>query len=278
MTSADRETNHDMTHHDIAFLLADAADEVEIGTAPTQALIRGGRRRKTRRWAVAAGTALVVAGSTGALAMTGVPGGGHAVAPMATQPPVNSSSPQVFQPHGRAMLATGTDGDKEWRVTIDVWPAPVNAADAQAMMNAMAEYGETPTGVTTAAELVGKSAYFVHRGTGQNGIGWEHLTLHALTGKGDTMSGGDIEAVAVPLDPAATDGPERLVIGHVAKTAQEVTCTWKDGTKTVVRRAPADGDINSDEMAIRIPDGSPYGWFVCLAPKGTAYKSVEVTK
>ncbi|MGW0580704.1 hypothetical protein ACWD25_33225, partial [Streptomyces sp. NPDC002920] len=67
--SADRENheekNHEMTHHDIALLLADAADEVEIGIAPTQALIRGGRRRKARRWAVGAGVALVVAGSTG---------------------------------------------------------------------------------------------------------------------------------------------------------------------------------------------------------------------
>ncbi|MDQ0683441.1 hypothetical protein QFZ56_002404 [Streptomyces achromogenes] len=38
---AERETNHDMAAHDIAFLLAAAADEVEIGIAPTQALIRG---------------------------------------------------------------------------------------------------------------------------------------------------------------------------------------------------------------------------------------------
>ncbi|MFD0445221.1 hypothetical protein ACFQ10_26725 [Streptomyces indonesiensis] len=50
-----------MTQHDIALLLADAADEVKIGIAPAQALIRGGRRRKARRWAVVATTTLVVA-------------------------------------------------------------------------------------------------------------------------------------------------------------------------------------------------------------------------
>ena len=67
--SGDRETNHDMTydeaHADIALLLADAADEVEVGAAPYQAVVRGGRRRKTRRWAVAAVAAAVIAGSTG---------------------------------------------------------------------------------------------------------------------------------------------------------------------------------------------------------------------
>ncbi|CAM5602706.1 hypothetical protein SGLAM104S_07066 [Streptomyces glaucescens] len=50
---ANRETEHDMSHTDIAFLLAEAADEVEIGIAPYQSVLRGGRRRRARRWAVA---------------------------------------------------------------------------------------------------------------------------------------------------------------------------------------------------------------------------------
>ena len=40
--SADRETNQTMTDRDIALLLADAADEVEIGTKP------GGRGSRLR--------------------------------------------------------------------------------------------------------------------------------------------------------------------------------------------------------------------------------------
>ncbi|WP_393099189.1 hypothetical protein [Streptomyces sp. LN325] len=40
--NADRESDHDMTHGDIAVLLATAADEVRIGPAPCQALVRGG--------------------------------------------------------------------------------------------------------------------------------------------------------------------------------------------------------------------------------------------
>lgn len=71
--NANRETNNGMaTDTDIAFLLAEAADEVEIGIAPYQAVLRGGRRRKARRWAIAAAAALVVAGSTGTLALAGV--------------------------------------------------------------------------------------------------------------------------------------------------------------------------------------------------------------
>ncbi|MFI7497469.1 hypothetical protein ACIBVL_02965 [Streptomyces sp. NPDC049687] len=274
--SADRETNHDMTQHDIALLLADAADEVEIGIAPTQALIRGGRRRKARRWAVAAATALVVTGSTGALALTGLPGHEDRAAPPATQPAV-TGTPTPFQPQGRTTLATGTDGGEEWRVTLDVWPAPVDVQDARSLMNAMAEYGEAPAGVNTPADLVGRSAYFVHRGTGENSIGWEHLTLQGLTAKGDSMSGQDVDAVAVPLAPAGGK-PDRLVIGYVAKSVQRVTCAWKDGTTTEVRRVPADADIKSDDLTIRTIEDSPYNWFVCLAPQGTEYKSAEVTQ
>ncbi|WP_392968008.1 hypothetical protein [Streptomyces sp. LN245] len=58
MMSANRETHHDMaTDADIAFLLARAADEVEIGMAPYQAVVRGGaarhaagRRRRRSPW------------------------------------------------------------------------------------------------------------------------------------------------------------------------------------------------------------------------------------
>ncbi|MFI1703297.1 hypothetical protein [Streptomyces griseoruber] len=275
--SADRETDHPMAQHDIALLLADAADEVEIGIAPTQALIRGGRRRKARRWAVAAATTLVVTGSTGALAMTGLPGadGGDRGAPTATRPTLTASPPPLRPPTG-VTLATGTDAGAPWHVTLDVWPAPVDVEDARSSMNAMVRYDETP-GVNTPEELVGRSAWFVHRGTTtKDGVDQEHLTLQGLTGRDDTMSGKDIDAVAVPLSPFA-EGPERLVIGHVAKTARQVTCTWKDGTTTKIDKAPVHTGADSDGLTLRTADGSPYHWFVCLAPTGTEYQSAEVT-
>jgi hypothetical protein len=244
VTSADRERNHDMTHRDIALLLAEAADEVEIGIAPTQAVIRGGRRRRARRWRVAAATAMVVAGSTGALAVTGLPGGQGHVEPAATRPPATGTQNE-FEPAGAALLATGTDAGRPWSVSIDVWPAPRDATEARAMLNAMRHYGENPTDIRTPSELVGKSAYFVRRSVGvTRALGG--IMSEGTTTKADTMSGTDIEAAVVPLDPHFS-GPDRLVVGHVAKTAQRVTCTWKDGSTTEVGRAPANGDINSDE-------------------------------
>ncbi|MFF3331157.1 hypothetical protein ACFYWX_16575 [Streptomyces sp. NPDC002888] len=270
--NADRETNHDMTHHDIALLLADAADEVEIGIAPTQAVIRGGRRRRARRWAVAAATAVVVAGSTGALALSGLPGGHeHGVTPAGPGP---SGSPKLDGPQSTTLLATGTDGGKEWNVSIDVWAAPRDEEEAQAELDAMVQYDDMPGDVRKAADLVGKGAYFVHRSYGEDVE--RKRTMEDVVTKSSGMSGRDLQAGMLPLelDP---NGPERLVVGSVAKTAQEVTCAWKDGTKTEVRRASEKDVVNSDEFVIRSVEGLPFDWFVCLAPKGTVYKDVKVT-
>ncbi|MCX4739495.1 hypothetical protein [Streptomyces antibioticus] len=262
-----------MTRHDIALLLADAADEVEIGIAPTQALIRGGRRRKARRWAVAAAATLVVAGSTGALAVTGLSDDEDRTLP-AVRPTV-PETPNAVEPRG-GILATGTDEGRRWTVSIDSWRAPKDTADARSVLDAMAEYREYPADVSTAADLVGKIAYFVYHTT-DDAVGEDSqstLIAQNLVPEGDTLSGTDVEAAAVPLFPE--DGSQRLVVGHVAKTARQVTCAWKDGTTTTIERAVSD-DINHNETLIRDPEGSPYSWFVCLAPRGTAYQSVEVT-
>jgi hypothetical protein len=271
--SADRE-NHDMTHSDIALLLADATDEVEIGTAPCQAVIRGGRRRRARRWAVAGATALVLASSSATLAVAGLPGGGgERVSPPATQPST-TGVPNVFQPHNTRLLATGTDQGTQWSVSLDIWPAPRDETEARAQLNAMKEYGETPTDARTPAELVGKTAYFLRRSVGAEDLGAP--MMNSLTTKADAMSGTDLVSVAVPVSPAS-DGPDRLVIGHVAKGTRQVTCTWKNGTKTEVDRAPG-ADVNSDQLSIRSIEGAMDDWFVCLAPAGTEYESAEVTE
>ncbi|WP_107122636.1 hypothetical protein [Streptomyces dysideae] len=269
--SADRETNQNMTNTDITLLLADAADEVEIGIAPYQAVMRGGRRRRARRWAVAAATALVLAGSSATLAVAGLPGGdGNRGASVATRPP--TATPGVLLPQDRSLLAVGTDQGREWQVSVDVWPAPRDESQARASLNAMERYGETPVDIDTPAELVGKIAYFVTRGVG--GTLFAPTSQNVVT-EADALSGKDIEAVAVPLEPGS-DGPQRLVVGHVAKTALQVTCIWKDGTTTEVHRARS-SDVNSDEFVIRSPEGSPFDWFVCLAPEGTEYASAKVT-
>ncbi|WP_208614528.1 hypothetical protein [Streptomyces regalis] len=276
--SADRETNHGMTSHDmtntdIAFLLADAADEVEIGIAPYDAVLRGGRRRRARRWALATATALALVGSAGTLAMAGLPGGdGSRGSHMATQPS-SAEDRHVYVPQ-RSTIATGNDHGKEWWITIDVWGAPRDAAEAQAQWAAMATYGDRPVGKPS--ELIGRKAFFVARTYGA-GAEPQITMLDVFTHGDSNMSGSDIETASLPLDPGS-EGPNRLVIGQVGKTARTVTCTWKDGTMTDVRRVPAGYDINTDDQVIRPVDGSPVNWFVCVAPDDTVAKEAYVSE
>jgi hypothetical protein len=278
--SADRETNHhmthsDVTHSDIALLLADAADEVEVGIAPYQAVVRGGRRRKARRWAVAAAAALVIAGSTGSLALAGaLDGDGGRAAPAATQS-AKAEERQLYEPR-RTTLATGRDQGKEWRVVIDVWEAPKDEVEAQSQLAAMALYGSNPAGVRTAQDLVGKGWVFVNLTVGD---GDSSTVVQGAVEKGDAMSGTDLQAYSTPLEaPDGSDSadPSRtLVIGKVAPTAQQVVCTWDNGKATVLDQAPQDAETSTDTLSIRPVDGSQPSWFVCLSPKGVGYESAE---
>lgn len=263
--STDRETSHDMSDSDIALLLADAADEVEIGIAPYQAVLRGGRRRRARRWAVAAATALVLAGSSATLAVAGLPGGDGGQ--VATQPlvPADADPSRVLQ----TTLATGTDQGTKWRVLIDVWSAPRDEKQAEAQRAAMALRGETPPDAHDASDLIGKITYFVHRDYG----GKSTKVMENTVPKTDRLTGTDLMSGSLPLEPGGTKDV-RLVIGYVAKTAQRVNCTWTNETATVVEKAGS--ETGTDVLAIRSAEGSPYNWFVCLAPKGSEYETAEV--
>ncbi|MFI2038825.1 hypothetical protein ACH470_29865 [Streptomyces bottropensis] len=273
--SGDRERNHDMpydeAHTDIALLLADAADEVEVGAAPYQAVLRGGRRRKTRRWAVAAAAAAVIAGSTGTtLALAGGMGDGHGAGQVAARP---SAGTAKQSPDRRVTtLARGTDHGTKWKVDAAVWTSPKTTAKARAQLAEMALYGEEPVKVDKASDLVGESWFFMHLTVG----GKPSTVVLRLFKKDDVVAIKHLEAYPGPLDTDdRVDAPQRLVIGQVARTVQEVTCTWDDGTKTRVERAPAGaGDFKN---LIREVDGSPKDWFVCLGPDGVNYKKAEVT-
>lgn len=275
--SADRETNQTMTDRDIALLLADAADEVEIGIAPYQAVIRGGRRRRARRWALATAAALVITGTSGTLALAGLrDGNGIEVSPAVTQRATEPSTPEerhVYEPQ-ETVIGTGDVGGKEWWVTVDEWGAPRDEGEAWAQLQRMKAYGEVPVDVSESSQLVGKSSFFTRRSIGDGKP--DILTQNSVDTK-DIMAGTDLESVALSLDPKHTT-PQRLVIGHVARTAQEVTCSWKDGRSTVARRVAEGADVNSDESAIRPVAGSSSNWFVCIGPEGTTFDSVKVTK
>ncbi|WP_229911170.1 hypothetical protein [Streptomyces aurantiogriseus] len=255
-----------MTHHDITFLLAEAADEVEIGTAPTQALIRGGRRRRARRWAVAAAAALVVAGSTGALAVGGLPGGedrGTSV----------SARPGVLAPQ-RTLLAEGVDHGQEWRLTIDVWAPPRDDEEAREQLAAMAELDEKPLDVREASSLVGKLSFFVKHTYGELQTGISQMTVETAR---DVFTGTDRDWGESSLNPSTDELDRPLVIGRAARTAEQVTCTWQDGSTTEAR-TPSKQSTGGDESVLRHPAGLPYAFFVCVGPEEVRLKSAEVTK
>ncbi|MFC8515629.1 hypothetical protein [Streptomyces sp. NPDC057257] len=264
-----------MTQTDIALLLADAADEVEIGIAPVEAVLRGGRRRRTRRWAVTAVTAAVIAGSTGSLAAAGLlhGGGDRDGTSRVAAPPTASTARHVDEPRVSA-LALGMDHGKQWEVDVQVWEAPRDKGEAEAQYAAMALYGLSPADTSQSSDLVGRTSYFVTRTYGD--AERPKTVMFDTVKDWGPLAGTDLESAAVPL--SGSGGAQRLVIGQVAKTAREVTCTWKDGTSTVVRPTTDPGSVNMDELDIRPADGSPVNWFVCLAPKDTSYKSAEVTK
>ncbi|WP_181387416.1 hypothetical protein [Streptomyces sp. Act143] len=274
--SADRETSQDMTNSDITLLLAEATDDVEIGIAPYEAVIRGGRRRKARRWAVAAVTALVIAGSSATLAVAGLPGGGGTVTPPATRAPATTRA-DLFAPQ-RTTLATGIEDGKEWRVVIDVWAAPWTEDQAAGQLAAMGEAGDVPSGVTKATELIGKSSYvtFLSNGDGDDRGERRGVYEDAFEETDDPMRGTDVESATIPFR-TTDEHVQRLVVGMVGKDAEQVTCTWRNGTRTKVDRPAENTDVSTDRPTIRTAEGSPVDWFVCLAPKGTEYQAADVT-
>ncbi|MEU9138407.1 hypothetical protein AB0D33_21020 [Streptomyces sp. NPDC048404] len=284
MMSANRETDHDMaTDADIAVLLARAADEVEIGAAPYQAVVRGGRRRRARRWATVAAAALVVAaGSAGTLALAGGTGGndgGRRVVPAATGP----STPErrhVYEPQATT-VARGTEPGREWSVEVIVWGAPRNETEARYQWARMSEDALKPTGTQVSSDLIGKGWVFVRLLVGDDS---PETVLDGPVDKGDSLSGKDIEAALVPLRGGRTGtagAPGLLVIGKVATTVREVTCTWDDGTTIKAGKAAPGTDLGSSyEDLIRPVDGSRPNWFVCVAPdaKHVGSGSAKVTK
>ncbi|MFE0382891.1 hypothetical protein ACFW1F_02225 [Streptomyces bungoensis] len=274
MTSADRE-NHEMTQSDIAFLLADATDEVEIGIAPVQQVMRAGRRRRARRWAVAAVTAAVVAGATGAaLAFPELPGGHGNRQGYVAKPPSPPQARHVYDPQ-RTELARGTYRGKEWHVAVQVWGAPRDEAEADRQFDAMAALGLEPAEARKPADLIGKVSFFATRGWDDNR---PQQVMFNTAKDFEDFTGTDLEAAATRLGSGG-ESSGRLVIGMVAKTARQVTCHWKDGTVTVAEPADGFSAQGTTGSAIRPVAGfRTANWFVCTAPAGTSYSAAEVTK
>ncbi|WP_241741035.1 hypothetical protein [Streptomyces sp. L2] len=259
-----------MKQTDIALLLADAAEDVEIGIAPVDAVVRGGRRRRARRWAVVAATAVVLAGSTGAtLAVTGLPG--RNTADEASRG-ASVEERHVYEPW-ITHIAVGKYEGKGWGVGIKVWGPPRNRAEAVKQVKALAEWGLVPAGTGSPSDLIGKTSYYVTSHYDQQGIRtvtWDTVAMPHL-------KGADLRAFPAPL--TADSGPSRLVVGQVATSAKQVTCHWKDGRSTVGNLLPDNTPNDLTQAQIKSVYGFPgANWFACVAPGDTTYKSAEVTK
>ncbi|MFE5141692.1 hypothetical protein ACFRDV_29205 [Streptomyces fagopyri] len=204
--------------------------------------------------------------------------GAKRVEPAATRPPLNDER-HLYEPWS-SDLARGTDHGKKWKVVVYVYGAPRDRTEAQRQLRAITEsgFGHPEAAPPTAAGLVGRSPYFVR------------LTLDGRTStemlgvfdKHGTLSGRDLRSAVLPLEIRGTTprgSGERLVIGRVPRTAQEVTRTWDDATTTkVYRPAPGTGIVGDFEDLIRPADGSPSDWFVRLGPEGRTVEAAAVTK
>lgn len=181
MTGVDG-TGRDTAQERIAALLVDTAHEVETGVAPVDAVVRAGRRRRARRRTVTAVAAVVLAGTTGTLALTSLPGANDSSAPAKPAP---AEERHVFLPQ-ISQVAVGTSGGERWAVNVQVWPAPHDRAEAVKQTEAMADWGLTPATSGDPADLVGRTSYFVIRFYGPEGATNDELT-HRLVDS-DTTS------------------------------------------------------------------------------------------
>ncbi|WKX21088.1 hypothetical protein [Streptomyces sp. HUAS CX7] len=260
----------------IAALLADTANGLETGAAPVDAVVRAGRRHRARRRTATAVAAVVLAGTTGTLALT-MPGGNDRSAPAKPAP---ADERRVFLPQ-ISQVAFGTSGDVRWGVNVQVWSAPRDKAEAVKQTEAMADWGLTPATSGSPSDLVGRTSYFVIRAYGPQNATNDELTTR-LVDSGSTSrlpwpKGTEVEALPQPL--TGKDGPNRLVVGTVPTTAKQVACHWKDGSTTLADRAPDNAPLRPTKAVIRsVRDFPTANWFVCTSPGAAAYESAEVTE
>ncbi|MFC7994533.1 hypothetical protein ACFUVQ_00135 [Streptomyces rochei] len=189
-------------------------------------IVHAGRRRRARRRTAAAIAAVVLAGTTGTLGLTSLPGENASGVPAKPAPATERRGflPQITQ------AAFGTSGGGTWGVNVQVGSAPNNRAEAVEQTKAMADWGLTPATPGNPSDLIGRTSYFVIRAYGPEGSTGDELTRRLVasdtTNKLPWPQGTAIEAMPQPL--TGQDGPHRLVVGTVPTTAKQVACHWQD--------------------------------------------------
>lgn len=263
----------DTARQDIGLLMAAVADEVVIGPPPCGAIVRGGRRRRARRLAVAVTSALLIAGTAGTtLALTGATGerperSGTAQGPTA---PAGEAAPAPE----RTTLAVGQADGEEWRITIDTWAAPEDAAQAARLSSAMsdAEYPDVSRDGRAGQNLIGAAWFFAHLRTGDR----DATVLDGRLEDAGSLRGG-VRTGLVKLSSGASESESGwLVVGQVAPGTSGVVCSWDDGTSTTVPVAPPGAPLTRRHQPMLRPvEGSSLRWFVVEVPEGRTFGSAE---
>lgn len=133
--------DRDMRQRGIAVLLREAADQVDPGVAPYQAVVRGGRRRKARRRAAGAVTALVLTGVAATLGAN-VLVARQAAPSVAAQAELSPQERHVYTPWVTPLTElSGGKSAQRLRVSVEVWGAPRTAAEIREQQARMIRHG-----------------------------------------------------------------------------------------------------------------------------------------
>ncbi|MGW1888837.1 hypothetical protein ACWCP6_01055 [Streptomyces sp. NPDC002004] len=210
----------DMAHHDIAVRLAEAADEVEVGIAPYQAVLRGGRRRRARRWALGAVGAVLITGAAGSLALTAADG--HQRSQVTTDRR-SVQERHVYIPQRTTITEvydeeTGTNAE----VSVEVWGAPQDAAEAREQQRRMTGYGVWDERSGEPEPARGRSWFAVVAIAADGRMGVPVWGFQDKTGAADGLG---FEGYGIKV------GGTDLTVGHVGPRVKRVVFEYQDGTR-----------------------------------------------
>ncbi|CAM5235473.1 hypothetical protein SALBM135S_00604 [Streptomyces alboniger] len=227
---------------DITRRLADVADGLEIGAVPHHAVMRGGRRRKARRWVVGALAAVAIAGSTGSLALAVVDGGPR----VRTASEGGTAAERHVHTPGLTRLTELYDkaGAEVGAVELQVWGAPRDDEEARGQKKAMVAAGVWDERTSDPAPNFHQPWYAI---VVKNG-GKEKVVSFGLQdrdpGGGDGLGFASVET---------TVNGETLTIGHVGPRTERVEYEFENGTV---------------EPDLHKAAGSGYLWFTQGKPDG----------
>ncbi|MEV7191412.1 hypothetical protein AB0N81_06335 [Streptomyces sp. NPDC093510] len=228
-------------HSDITQRLADVADAVETGTVPFEAVLRGGRRRKTRRWVISALAAVTFAGSTGSLALAVVDGKDQTRAASRGD---SVRDRHVYTPQFTPLTEIrDSSGTRVARVELQMWGAPRDDEEARGQKKAMTEAGLWDERTTDPVPNFHQPWFaVVVRADGKEKV--------ASFGLQDKKPGGD-DGMGFASVEFEVKGRE-LTVGHVGPKTDRLEFEYENGTT---------------EPELRKAAGSAYLWFTRQQPE-----------